>query len=369
MYVGIVGGGISGLYSALLLRREGHQVTIFESSNRIGGRIYTHHFKKDHGRKDAFFEAGAMRIPCSSLHNKVHDLIGYLNSKSAPEDRVELIPYVLEHENNMTFVQDRKAEAEDATWAERFQLPLQFHGKSARTLLLEVVGPWLELLRKDFDAGFQEVLRYDELSFRMYLRAIVGWPHEVCEFVELMASQTNQYDLSFTEIIMQNLDFDTKNWVTVRGGMSRLTQCAAKLVGYDDIYFDAPVKAIEPLPNNRIQLVTSGPVERSGQFDSIILAIPPAALSMIQQRPRWTFLKEQSLRGIHYEPLYKIGIHFKTRFWEQVPSRPSFGGQSTTDLRFRWIVYPSNGLGRSESGVLLLYSWYLSTLSTLLNGD
>ncbi|KAL8733966.1 MAG: hypothetical protein Q9166_001727 [cf. Caloplaca sp. 2 TL-2023] len=195
MHVGIVGGGISGLYSALVLRREGHSATIFESSNRVGGRIYTHHFKDERRKNDAFFEAGAMRIPRSSLHNQVYDMIRYLNSKSVPEDRVELIPYILGHENNMTFVQDRKTEVEDTTWPEAFQLPPEFHGKSARTLLLEVVGPWLELLRKDFDAGFQEVLRYDELSFRMYLRAIVGWPHEVCEFVELMASQTNQYDL------------------------------------------------------------------------------------------------------------------------------------------------------------------------------
>ena len=193
MHIGIVGGGISGLYSGLLFRREGHRVTIFESSNRIGGRIYTHRFRTD--PKDAFFEAGAMRIPCSSLHHQVYDLIRFLNDKSAPDDRVELIPYVLEHENNMTFVQNRKAKVEDTTWAEQFCLPLEFHGKSARTLLLEVVGPWLELLKKDFDAGFQQILRYDELSFRMYLRAIIGWPHEVCEFVELMASQTNQYDL------------------------------------------------------------------------------------------------------------------------------------------------------------------------------
>lgn len=251
MHVGIVGGGISGLYSALVLRREGHHVTIFESNNRIGGRIYTHHFEPNNSRtggsgKDGsqrgtpekatkYFEAGAMRIPRSSLHHQVYDLIRYLNSKSAPEDKVELIPYILEHPNNATFVQDRKTNVGDTTWGKEFCLPPLFHGKSARTLLLEVVRPWLELLRKDFDTGFREVLRYDELSFRMYLRAVVGWPHEVCEFVELMASQTNQYDLrcvdcpstqsvasdasvgSFTEIIMQNLDFDTKEWVTVRG--------------------------------------------------------------------------------------------------------------------------------------------------------
>lgn len=67
-------------------------------------------------------------------------------------------------------------------------------------------------------------------------------------------------------------------------------------------------------------------------------------------------MKQQSIGGAHYEPLYKIGLHFGTRFWERSSVNPCFGGQSTTDLRFRWIVYPSNDLGNS-SGVLLTYSW------------
>jgi monoamine oxidase len=75
------------------------------------------------------------------------------------------------------------------------------------------------------------------------------------------------------------------------------------------------------------------------------------------ERPRWSFMKEQSIRGMHYEPLTKIGLHFRTRFWERSIINPCFGGQSTTDLRFRWIVFPSNDLGSNGSGVLLLYCW------------
>lgn len=67
------------------------------------------------------------------------------------------------------------------------------------------------LLRQNFDDVFEKLLQFDEYSFPTYLRSVVGWPYEVIEFVELFCSQTNQYDLSFTEIIMQNLDFDTKN--------------------------------------------------------------------------------------------------------------------------------------------------------------
>ena len=52
---------------------------------------------------------------------------------------------------------------------------------------------------------------HDEYPFRPYLRCVAGLRHEVIEFAGLFCSQTNRFDLSFTEIIIQNLDFDTKN--------------------------------------------------------------------------------------------------------------------------------------------------------------
>ena len=211
MHVGIVGAGISGLYTALLLRREGHQVTIFEAVDRVGGRIYTHRFSPQAKGDDVYFEAGAMRIPRSSLHTKVFDLIRYLNTHCSAEDQIELIPYILDHESNRSFFQNQKGSLEETHWAEKAGLPKEYWGKTPQSLLGTVVLPWLELLRKDFDSGFQKLLDYDEFSFRAYLRLVVGWPHEVIEFVELFCSQTNQYDLSFTELIMQNLDFDTKD--------------------------------------------------------------------------------------------------------------------------------------------------------------
>jgi monoamine oxidase len=211
MHVGIVGAGVSGLYSALLLRRAGHKVTVFEAEDRVGGRIYTHRFTPQAKSENIYFEAGAMRIPRSSLHSKVFDLIRYLNTHSSATDRIELIPYILDHENNLSFFQNRKGLLQDKSWGAEANLPERYRNKSPQELLGSVVLPWLTLLRQDFDAGFEQLLKYDEYSFRAYLRSVVGWPHEVIEFVELFCSQTNQYDLSFTEIIIQNLDFDTKD--------------------------------------------------------------------------------------------------------------------------------------------------------------
>ncbi|KAK9772550.1 putative Amine oxidase domain-containing protein [Seiridium cardinale] len=358
MHVGIVGAGISGLYTALLLRREGHQVTIFEAADRVGGRIYTFRFSPQARGDDIYFEAGAMRIPRSSLHAKVFDLIRYLNTHCSAEDRIELIPYILDHDNNRSFFQNHKGRLQEPNWAQKAGLPPADWGKTPQELLGRVVLPWLELLRKDFDTGFQKLLKYDEFSFRAYLRFIAKWSHELIEFVELFCSQTNQYDLSFTEIIMQNLDFDTKDWVTVKHGMSRVTQCAAQLVGSKNVRLNSRVERIRYLDDGRVELSASGLQNMfTGQFDAVVIATPPHAVHSIIDRPKWSFMKEQSIRGTHYEPLYKIGLHFRTRFWERTSSNPCFGGQSTTDLRVRWIVFPSNDLGSNGSGVLLLYSW------------
>jgi phytoene dehydrogenase-like protein len=210
MHVGVIGAGVSGLYTALLLRREGHEVTVYEAQNQVGGRIFTHYFTPQGNKEAPYFEAGAMRIPRSSLHSMVFDFVRYLNTHSAAEDKIEFIPYILEHENNLSFFQNKKGRLQDSKWATEANLPERFQNQTPQELLGSVVFPWLALLRKDFNSGFQQLLQHDSLSFRGYLLTVAGWPHEVIDFVELFCSQTNQYDLAFTEIIMQNLDFDTK---------------------------------------------------------------------------------------------------------------------------------------------------------------
>ena len=59
----IVGAGVAGLYIAMILDSlEIPNLTyeILESSDRIGGRIYTHHFSPD---EHQYYDIGAMRFP------------------------------------------------------------------------------------------------------------------------------------------------------------------------------------------------------------------------------------------------------------------------------------------------------------------
>jgi monoamine oxidase len=66
----VLGAGMAGLVAAYELKALGHQVRIFEGSNRAGGRVHTHRFSDGtHG------ELGAMRIP------KHHELVPVVCTK------------------------------------------------------------------------------------------------------------------------------------------------------------------------------------------------------------------------------------------------------------------------------------------------
>lgn len=65
----IIGAGASGLVAAYELERAGHDVTVLEARERVGGRIYT---LREPFSEGLFAEAGASRIPSN------HDLtLGY----------------------------------------------------------------------------------------------------------------------------------------------------------------------------------------------------------------------------------------------------------------------------------------------------
>ncbi|KAI0300499.1 flavin-containing amine oxidoreductase-domain containing protein [Multifurca ochricompacta] len=359
--VGIVGGGMAGLYAALLLQTHGHRVRIFEGTDRVGGRVHTHYFTQE---KDQFFEAGAMRLPHSDFQQYTFDLISWLHSFDLQSDRkVELIPYVLTSPGNRLYVNGVRSNGYQVSsitpQSINWDVPDEYKGQTAGDLLMKAIGGFIKKLEDNFEIGFEDLVKnWDNFSFRFYLVDVLRWPTSVIDFVETVTSQTNQFALSVPEMVMQNMDFDTKTWSTIKHGMSRLPSAMSYLVGYKNITYGARVTGIKNTDVGKVTITAIGYNGRiDATFDKVILAIPPAALKMIADRPRWSIPKEVAIRSMHFEALYKMGLRFKTRFWERVAPKSTRGGQSTTDLPIRWIVYPSNGMGEDGPGVLLVYAW------------
>lgn len=61
--VGIIGGGIGGLYAAMLLQEQGIPYEILEASSRLGGRLFTHRM----GSRPNDYYVSARRFNCPTL--------------------------------------------------------------------------------------------------------------------------------------------------------------------------------------------------------------------------------------------------------------------------------------------------------------
>jgi hypothetical protein len=107
MHVGIIGAGMAGLYTAMILKDLGISCEILEASDRPGGRIYTHKFDDRPGN---YYDVGAMRFPAIAIMKRTFMLFERLGClvHPEPEDGEErtkpslgdLIPYYLNGANN-----------------------------------------------------------------------------------------------------------------------------------------------------------------------------------------------------------------------------------------------------------------------------
>lgn len=361
--VGIVGGGMAGLYAALVLRSVGAHVHVFESHpTRVGGRVYTHRFTPE---PNQYFEAGAMRLPDIPAQQPVFHLIDYLNEQVAPDARIATIPYVLYDDGgNRVYVNGRREQGGrtmTVAYADQhpaelgFPLPEPDRSKTASALLDEVLAPFHQLLEQDFERGFHELMQYDDFSLRAFLAQVAGWSEAKINYCEVMTSQTNQFQNSFTELVIETMDFSTAQWKTIADGMDRLPRACVEVLGPDNVTMGAEVYELEQRADGRVAIHHTAAAQPA-VFDKVIAAVPPAVLRM-WKTPQWPVPTEHAIRALHFEPLYKIGLRFRTRFWERVTQAPSRGGQSISDIPSRWCVYPSYGIGDGGAGVLLLYSW------------
>jgi len=83
MRVAVIGAGAGGMTVARELYRCGFEVTIYEASDRIGGRLYT--VDNPNGNTQAGMEMGAMRMPFFSNPDDNNSVLGYYINYEAGE--------------------------------------------------------------------------------------------------------------------------------------------------------------------------------------------------------------------------------------------------------------------------------------------
>ena len=138
--VAVVGGGVSGIYSAwrLLTERKASRVTVFEASDHIGGRLLSVPPPKIH---DMVAELGGMRI-LPAVQPLIWTLIQVLNEQSGPKEEITLYDFPVDQPENLSYLRGvylRLCDFSQRPAKVPYRLTFQEFGKTSGQILVNAI--------------------------------------------------------------------------------------------------------------------------------------------------------------------------------------------------------------------------------------
>ncbi|KAJ5000559.1 putative bifunctional amine oxidase [Colletotrichum sp. SAR 10_66] len=380
--VGIIGAGAAGLYAAILLDSLGIDYDIHEVSDRIGGRIYTYRFDQDTWANSTsadpayydYYDVGAMRFPPMPymdrvIGNKSWSLIPYINQRVAEQHRVIKKPYIFKADNTFRRFNDITAQLQDPNSASpsRYNIDIPgdnqpFEASSASDVWANQVKTLTDALSVDFTSGFDLLMQYDSMTAREFLLDR-NFTNSEIDWLETVNDATGHYDMySMSQAVLEQWIFssaDINNWSLINGGMDMLTK-GMTLVAKSKPILNNKVTDIRKNSDGTLKVV----VNSTQEFDyaHVISTVPLGALQIINTTELdLSYSQKSAIRTLQYDPSTKIGLKFKSRWWENLSTGAFKGGQSFTDLPIRRCVYPSYGVdipGVENVGTMIAsYVW------------
>lgn len=349
----IVGAGMAGLVSASLLKQAGHNVTILEASERVGGRVFT---KRSEFRDGQYFEAGAMRIPHTHLYTleyiKKFKLSTNSFINSTPNDII-----------NLRGIKIRLNQYVENPTMLDFMLAPNEKGKSAIQLLQYALEPVINFFNENPQKNWPVIVeKFDKYSMEFYLKEN---PFGRClspgavEILKVMLSSEGFPELSFLELLHDVANFFKPGiqFYEITGGFDQLPKAFVPELKENIHYGHKVMKIVQH--DNQVTIHTEH--KKSGTFqtrgDLAIITIPFSVLQFVEIEPVNSFSGEKwkAIRQLHYVNSTKIGIQFSNRFWEE---EGMYGGKTSSDLPITYTQYPSNNLYSKGPGVVLAsYTW------------
>jgi len=354
----IVGAGMSGLVAASLLQDAGHHVKIIEGSNRVGGRVLTLRFSGG-----TYFEAGAMRIP------EMHDLVfEYIRKFGLPVN-----PFINSTPEDFIYVngiQTRAKIYERDPDILKYPVAPSERGKTAEQLFNMAVQPIVDFINKDPARNWpiveKQLDRYSVYTFLKFYpyRPKTTFSEGAIEMMSVLLSLEGIMEEAFLDILRDTMLFKPETrFYEITGGNDRLPQAFLPQLQQHILFNRRVTKIIQHNDCVTLNYMDPHSFETYAMTgDLAIMTIPFTVLQQVEVEPRDSFShgKWRAIRELHYMRATKIGIKFRSRFWEQ---QGLHGGKTMTDLPIRSAYYPSHGLGTAGPAAMLAsYSWEDDTM-------
>jgi monoamine oxidase len=340
-HVIVVGAGIAGLTSAMLLKEAGHRVTLVEARNRLGGRIYTYR-----GFAGGMYgEFGAMRFP--RQHHLGQQLI---------HERFRLPTTAFPMADEDTFIHlDGRSVRRSAFTADTYDFPVAAaeRGIAPGDILRRVMTPLIELVEQP--GGWSKlVAQYDHYSLLGYLiergvsegaRALMG---PLLNLEGRFHFSLVEWFCHYHEDVFGDLEY-------IDAGADTLAESFAPLL-LDDTLLGAEVHAIEQDPSGVIVRYRTEVSEGVVTGDECMVTVPFVLLRHMEIGGL-DVAKAFNLRNVYYGRAHKIFMQFSRKWW--VEDEDITHGVTVTDLAIRNVVYTPAGQNPDIArGVLIAsYAW------------
>ncbi|KAG5986745.1 hypothetical protein E4U54_005277 [Claviceps lovelessii] len=378
--IAIVGAGLSGLMTYLILHQSGFtNLTMLEASDRLGGRIHTTYLTG--GPSDySYQDLGAMKIPLDytdpesgntmniSDFQLVYRLIEEMNRLNADNEtlRMDVTPWIEDSDNglqyfgefrmpsglpptvrqvrqNASLSRPEPMDAETTTLTRKLNQTLP-----GRPFMVKMATSMYKAHREWIDGGLGDRQRGDRWSEYAFLTQHL---HGSLNSSDILSELDNPAG-SFWTWIINNFYEWCDSWRTVDGGMSRLPESFRPLLDANDsLRLRARVERID-FDDNRLSLRwkrhwTDRTAHESG-FDYAVITAP---FTVVRQwrLPDMSATMTHALQNLVYDSCCKVMLEYSDRFWEHLPN-PIYGGCSTeADIPgLGFACYPSyniNGTG------------------------
>ncbi|KAJ6446973.1 RNA 3'-terminal phosphate cyclase [Purpureocillium lavendulum] len=382
--IAIVGGGITGLATALMLDSVGmHNWEIIEASERVGGRFRTVFV----GGTQEFAEMGPMRLPYKIRYksdNSTHEytdhmmtfqLADWLNelNKNEPRWKVDFIPWIQHHPNEL--IARGTGRHPDGRVPTRAEI--------AANSSLGKTPPMTSMEYKDTKMKMNHILK-DETTlksiqkdtWRAHKKAmdegLDDWSEQSMMRNAFKASENvtdaiwtaTDYDVFWDEMVHNsNLAQDggadalgETEWKCVEGGFNRLSDAFLPHVS-DRLTLNRKITKLQAVsteagrPGTRLSWYSgsgSNRTSHSKDFDYTIMAVP-FTMTRFMDLPEFSSVLNRAISeaGLRFKSACKVSLLFRERFWEH-GERPIFGGYSMPESSaVGALYYPVYGLNET----------------------
>lgn len=340
----IVGAGMAGLTAGSLLKAAGHDVTILEGQNRLGGRILT--YRGFAG--DMYGEFGAMRFPLQ------HPMVRWLIQDKF---KLETQPFPMYDEDSFIFLQGKGVRRSEFR-ADMFDFDLRAdeHDKTPHELLKETMRPLIDIMTQDDETTAWKLLLsdYDKYSLLSFLKER-NLSDGALTILGPLFNLEGRYHFSLLEWFLHYYEDVFGKLVYIVAGADALPRAFEPEL-MENIRMGAQVYGIEQDDTGVKVHFRTGRNMHTLTADECLVTVPLSSLRHMEigglDPGKW-----YAIRNTYYGRAHKLFMQFSERWWEN-----EYGithGLSVTDLAIRNVVYPPAGQDRRHNkGVMIAsYCW------------